>query len=236
MSEILEVFRAAPLWDSRSDLPLFPTFNNPWIYGAYALKIMRHAGLTLDEELSLVKRFEEHAAKCRIAPGLFDRWPGGSGGVFSHDEIIGMAYISAPLAAELLEYLETTDGVYCNKPEDVPYQDPSFRDRYNVFRIVQLKPFLQARAPTRHLGLPSQFVWSAATIKDAFGYKRGDVGDAGGRLRTWIQLEAMAPHGLSGLAVLAWKTAMRKKSATLKTMLTHEPGYQALVNYAPEDF
>lgn len=225
----LEKLKASDAWDTRYDLPLFPKYNNPWIYGAVALKLLRKAGLSATEDAMLVTRFEAHAEACRAKdiegnpiPGLFSRWPNGAGGHFSHDEIIGLAYISAKFAREILDYLEENDGVYSNIIGAI--SDPSFADRYNVYRILYVKPFLQACTQRRRVGFASQLQWSSTIITDAIHYKRGDTGDAGGRMRTWLMLDHMGKHFISGTAGLIWKAAMRSKGATLQGTLSLEPG------------
>lgn len=244
MTRILELFKKSEFWYPSFDLPLFPMYDNPWIYGAYALKILRQNGISPEEDRALVEAFEAYADKCGVRdtalggtpiPGLFHRWPSGQSTVFSHDEIMGMAYISPRLAEVVLEYLEKHDGFYCDRPNEVA--DP-LSEKYNVFRMIWLKPFLQASTKTRRLGLASQAIWSSSTVLDALRFRRGDTADAGGRLRTWIMLDAMEKYPVAGFAVLAWRAAMRAKGATLNKMLAIEPGkdYPELAQYAKEDF
>ncbi len=220
----LELFKQSNAWDERYGLPLCPSLNNPWLYGAYALKLMRERGLTAIEELKLVERFREHAYSCRVEPGLFNRWPDGSGGFTSHDELMGMAYISSELAHEILTYLEATDGVYVNKEQDkIDFKD-DWQYRFNVYRMIWFKPFLKARAGS-NLNLFSQFLFAGHLLLDAWRIKdeQEAIFDQGGRLRIWIMLEAMETFAITGAAVSVWREKMNRIKASPKGMLTFEP-------------
>jgi hypothetical protein len=205
MSETLARFQASNAWDTRYALPLVPIHNNPWIYSAYALKIMRASGLTSSEEMQLLYHFESYASGCRIEPGLFNRWPDGTGGVTSHDELMGMAYVSSDFACELLAFLQKTDGVYCNKREEL---DSSDSERFNVFRFVFLEPFLRARAGYR-VGLFSQLQFSAHVVRDMCSRRPDDTSDAGGLARLWLMLDTMEKYPIPGIAIYFWRKRMK---------------------------
>jgi hypothetical protein len=235
MSTALERIKASSAWMPEFDLPLFPGHNNPWIYGALALKCLRASGLNIAEDIALVNRFEEHAAKCNVSGirGLFHRWPNGSGGVTSHDELMGMAYISPRLASDILDRLEERDGVYDNT-------NPASSDseRYNLYRFPFFKPYMQASTYKRRVGLATQAQWAAFMIGDAWHYERGDTKDAGGRIRNWLMLEAMNEHVISYAASLIWSRTMKAKDCSPRTMLSFEPGdlHPILSHLAPLEF
>lgn len=235
MSDVLEQVKASQAWDARFGLPVCPSFNNPWIYGAYALKVMRVAGLTAIEEVALVDRFIDFAKGCRIKPGLFNRWPDGGGGVTSHDELMGMAFISKNLAKEIVAYLDETDGVYLNKPEEKA-DHPNWEIRFNVYRMVFLLPFLRARAG-HSLNLASQLVFAAHLWKDAFSAKATDTGNAGGRLRNWLMLDTMEKTGpIASAGVWYWRSKMKALGFSPGESLAKEPGIPQIAGAAPKGF
>lgn len=224
-------FASSNAFDPASKLPLCPTKNNPWAYLAYAVKIMRAQGLTGPEELNLKAMIKAQADRCRIRAGLFDRYPLGWGGIFSHDEIAGMAYLSPDLARELLIYLTEMDGIYCNKPNEM---NPNFPDEFNVFRFPWMRPFLQACSPGFHVSLISQIVYGLFLFFDGFIFSRRD---ASGRLKIWITLGRLEPYFISGLFVLLWRMRMKRMGITLKECLRLElPEFPIFADNAPTDF
>lgn len=227
----LEAFRASPAWSPEYDLPLCPARNNPWIYGAYAMKIIAADKRVPDEDfMALRQRFRAHYQACRITSGLINRWPGGRGGMTSHDEIIGAAFIDVEAAREIAIRLLMTDGVYINKPEEVP---AGGEETANVYRIAWLRPTLMALAGFR-VGLWLQVQYGAVLLWDALRYKDGDEG---GRLRMWLTMEDMGRTWLSGFAAIFWKKKMAEKGLSPKRCFEK---YLAEISvyreYAPETF
>jgi hypothetical protein len=202
---ILDDFKNSTAWDNEYQLPLVPMHNNPGIYCAYSFKIMKAHGIPAFEEIQFIHDFEIFAEKCRVAPGLFNRWPEARGGVTSHDEIMGMAYISRKLANEILMYLYESDGIYCNVLEELTSRDP---ERFNVFRLPFLEPFLRARAGYR-VGLWNQIKFMGFVMSDYLTRKRDDTKDAGGMLRLWLMLDTMDKFKLCKLANDAWRARMK---------------------------
>lgn len=218
----LDAFKNSPAWDTRYDLPLCPGLDNPWIYGAYALKLMREHGLSALEEMKLIERFIAHARECQIEPGLFNRWPTGEGGFTSHDELMGMAYISTELANDIFRYLEKTDGVYVNQDQD-RRDFPDWQYRFNVYRMVWFRPFLKARCDSS-LNVVTQSIFAGHLLLDALSTTRDQgIFDQGGRLRIWIMLEAMDKFPIAGAAVAYWKQKMNRLGLSPKMMLVKEP-------------
>lgn len=229
--DLFSRFEQSPAHHPESQLPLCPDLNNPWIYAAYAIKLMRLEGLTEAQDALLKARIKAWAALCRIRFGLFDRWPGGRGGVFSHDEIMGMAYLSTDLARELILYLTEMDGRYCNKPEEVK---PGFEDEFNVYRIRYVEPHLRACAPGFSVSLFTQLQYGIALVFDALTYKRG--GESG-RLKIWLTLGRLEKFWLSGFAIAFWRYRMKRAGITPKACFEVElKAYPLFAEVAPKEF
>lgn len=219
---VFKSFQASNAWDQRFNLPLVPMHNNPWIYLAYALKMVRLGKHTNDELIELVDLCEDHLAACRTKVwGEFYRWPDGSGGNTSHDEVMGIAYVdwclklaTKPTQA-ILSRLQQTDGEYNvqNLPEGVP-------ERWNIERFVFLEPFLKACAGFR-VGLISQLWFSIPLLVDIFKYKKED-GNESGILLKWIMFEPMEKYLLSGICIQIWKSKMKKLGINPKQIFTEK--------------
>ena len=237
----LEEFKKSRAWDSTHNLPLCPDFNNPWIYAAYAFKLA--GGLT---EFSTRAAIKAYADACRIRFGLLNRYPSGRGPTTSHDELIGMAYLSPDLARELVLYLSETDGLYCNKPEEIKNAVHNETD-FNMYRFYWLLPYLKSRALGFRVGAFGQILYCAFLIIDALTAKPVSMpvapkgapvsADAGGRLRIWLMNESMEKLFLCSYAVRYWRARMRKLGDNPKAAFMGElasiPEYADL---APIDF
>lgn len=231
--EILEPLKASKCWDGRYSLPLFPQYNNPWLYMAYADRVLsKHLIGAIDHN-----KIRAYFTRCEISarsastiePGLFDRWPDGSGGRTSWDEIIGAAYLSSHLAKRIMRHLVKTRG-YFNNTNDKPF---GHKLKFNVFRLAFLKPWLTARCGVRP-DLFSQLIWAGHICLSIKANKK--PGDAGGRLRNWIMFEAMREYPVCKRAIKKWKKEMRLAGHTLKNSLAIEPKEPLLVALAPEDW
>lgn len=242
MIDIRMKIKGSNVWDSRFELPLIPIHNNPFLYSYYVMKM---AGYTkeIHERLSL------HAENCRTSFGVFDRWPDGSGGIMSFDELMGLAAHHEWAAQEILAYLTETDGVYINRPEDVKPHE--LDEKHYVYRMIFLKPFLRACAGYK-VNLISQAQFSAFLIYDLLTHKftiddffKADAGtdefrkklDAPGRLKIWVMLDYMEKYPLSKLAVNWWRRSMRKKDITPKTCFANYLSEVPIMwEIAPESF
>ncbi len=209
----LTALRQSNAWDSRYDLPLFPTLNNPWIYAPYADLVLRLRGEAGVERVAFVRHFE--ACELPDEPGLFHRWPGGGGGLNSWDEIVGAAYFSPVIAERILDHLERTDGAFDNLKKHDP-------ERANVFRLFFLRPYLQACTEKRRVGLSSQLLFALLIVISAFDNVK--PGNAGGRLRNWLMISKMERFGICYLAALFWRWKLERAGQTLKDSLYREPG------------
>jgi len=231
MMNALEAFKESNAWHKKYNLPLCPMFNNPHIYGAYAYKIISLDKRVSDADLVELQRdFRTYYRACRITSGLIHRWPDGSGGITSHDEIIGAAKIYEENAKEIMLHLTMTDGVYINKPKEIA---PGGEEVCNVFRILWVKPVLMALAKFR-LGIFLQCQYAAVLIVDAISYKEGDEA---GRLRHWLTFKEMGEYPIAGAAILFWKKKMADKNLSPKKCfekyLTQIPVFR---EFAPDDF
>lgn len=236
---VLESFRQSNAWDQRFNLPLVPQHNNPWIYAAYALKMIRLGKHTNDELIELVDLFEDHLAACRSPVwGEFFRWPDRSGGNTSHDEVMGIAYIdwclklsTKPTAAILGRLLET-DGVYNvqNVPEKIP-------EEHNIYRFVWMESFLKACTTFMRVGLISQFWFSLPLIVDVFKYKKEDGGESGLLLK-WISFEPMEKFLLSAICIKLWKNKMEELGISPKQIFKEKYLKECPVfaEHAPDKF
>lgn len=140
---VLELFEDSTAWDARYRLPLVPRYNNPWIYGAYAYKLMIDNRAPITELKLLNERFSFHFRHCQVTQGLINRWPDGTGGMTSHDELIGAAYISVTNARAICFYLKMMNGYYINKPNEVKRKQFF---RHSMHRFPWAMTFLKLRA------------------------------------------------------------------------------------------
>lgn len=202
----IDILKVGDSWDARYDLPLFPYLNNPWAYGAYVLKL-------LGRPQELVNRFTAHAGYCEIGIGYFRRWPDGSGGPTSHDELLGMAYACEPvIARRILSRLEEMGGVYNSK--DSEYD--------TMYRFLFLVPFLRKRAGYK-VGLTDQLKWSIHVVWSAV-----KSNGSSGPLKIWL-MEEMKSYPICSAAFAFWKSRMKEKGPYPRWMFEeHFPAYYEL--------
>lgn len=203
--------RQSKVWDERYDLPLFRLFNNPFIYSAYIWKL-----LGKPEDLKI--KLNDYALKCMTGIGRFTRWPDGTGGKFSHDEIIGIAFIGVENIAEsILVNLQMSDGIY--------NQDDTEAD--NMYKFIFLEPFLRQCAGLK-VSYISQAKYIAHILFSAFTWKK-DSGSSG-VLKIWLMNDKMKTLPLCGLAILIYEKIISKKGVTLGWMISeHFPEYDELL-------
>jgi hypothetical protein len=201
----IEKLKRSTIWDKRYDLPLFPELNNPWIYSAYVWKL-------LGKPSEMIGHFITHSLKCfNKSFGVYRRWPDGSGGKFSHDEIIGMAYVMPSAAFLLLEDLAERDGLYNENDTEAD----------NMYRFIFLVPFLRQCAGFK-VSLISQAKYIAHILFSAFTWKGGSSGP----LKIWLMNDKMRELPLCALAIYFYEMIMNKKGVTLAWMLKeHFPQY-----------
>lgn len=223
-----ERFKASNAWETKYNIPLSPMNNNPFFYAACAAKlILRRDGFSCFNKIQA--DYLVYALLCERFTGLFDRWPDGKGGMTSHDELIGIAYMSSDLAKDILSFLDRTDGIYMNKDAS----PGEIEEQFNLFRFVWFRPYLLAAAE-RKVSLLSQLGFASHLIWDMFTAKPDD---ASGRLLIWMMSDAMMKYPLSGLFVEIWRVVMKARGFTLKHMFELEPKENPIfAELAPDDF
>lgn len=203
MNLALKEYIESNVWDSRYDLPLLPDYSNPWIYGAYAYKIIKQWGEDQDTK-NLFVDFMLYSEKCKVETGLYHRWPDGFGGVTSHDEVIGLCYISSAVAKDILAYLDFHDGQYNNMKN----LEPSFiPDRYNLYRFFWLRPYI-AECAKATVSIISQLKWAAWVITNAMVARFGDWDT---KCFIWLMSEKMENYTICKAALMFWQYRMKKK-------------------------
>lgn len=178
---ILDRFIQSNVWCNQYHLPLCRMHANPHMYLALSQKILRSRGEYISQQA--IDRYHE---MCEPRPGLFNRYPDGGGGVTSHDELIGIAYLSSYAAERAWIYLQSNFGIYDNQDP----QDPKFK--HNLFRFPWFIAFLKAR-----IGEPlNWYDWIQFNLYlfgQAMIYHPVDHPDDGGRLLTWLMSREMRP-------------------------------------------
>ena len=183
-SKVHDSFMNSPAWDQRYNLPLCPTLNNPWLYMAYAQRNMKRAGP--DSMCLSTIEIEAHFLKCESKPGFFSRWPDGSGGAVSWDEIVGAASMSRFIARRIMSYLDMNDGEWGS--------GTALTD--DMYRFPFLRPFLLAAAGYTPSTI-SLAQWSGFIVWDAF--TRSST-DQGGALKNSLMIDSVG-----GVAGQFWK-------------------------------
>lgn len=181
MGNVLEAFKTSQAWDHTFDLPLVPIHNNPFIYAAYATRIIEEY-----ENPAYLIDLQYHALdKCAVNIhdffGLYNRWPGGVGGQISHDEIIGLCYISPFIAKSILSYLKSHFGFYDNISPTKPRLN-SFMYRYPF-----LYPFIKIRSGFK-LNILQYITMSAYFFFSALFTNKKNSGEI---LLQWIMVEGI---------------------------------------------
>ncbi len=217
-------------WDDVFKLPTVPIHNNPWLYCAYAFKILKGLDIPDAFYLPLRTRVRERLRACKLSTGYYHKYPGGRGGLMSHDEILGIAWLDMDAAREIYFTLVMNDGIYENEPV-------AFEESANVFRIFWVKYAIQGLAGAR-MSLITQAKFGLFLIADALIYK--DEGDAS-RLRFWLVedlLDRVSGSWLLGLAFLFWNARMNKKRQSPKSIFQNHylKEVEEFGIYAPDRF
>lgn len=230
----LEAFKLpySQAWDPRYDLPSVPIHNQPFLYGAYAIKIikLRDGNDFLASHMvhNTIYRFWDYIAKCEKESGLYNRRPDGSGGITSHDELIGLVYIKWPESQYILEYLKKHRGRYVNTSEVSwnPF-------KWNLYRFPWFIAYLKARRDD-YLSNAWQFIWSLQLLAPDLVWFRPDNG---GLLRKWIMLDEMERHPISGWFIKKWRAKMKRLGIGPRKCFEHYlvecPVFR---EFAPEEF
>jgi len=227
------------MWDSRFNLPNSPQNNNPHIYCAWATKVINDYDKINLMDPSPDSPYRDYylavfayIKACEKEPGLFNRWPDGSGGVTPHDELMGIAWFSPEAASRILTYLAAHDGDYNNTTEV-----PKIPESWNLYRMYWFIQFLKARAGIK-LSLISQFQWSVSILWDIITTKKETaLKDSGGRWRNYMMLDAFKDYVLSGLFARLWVWRMNGLGYAPADYLRVEPGENpVMAEYGPKSF
>jgi hypothetical protein len=212
----LEQIKNSNIWDKRFGLPLVPGLNNPFFYLALITKIYR--GL---QAVPFFAGTQEYIDGCKKDRGLYHRRPDGTGGVTSHDELIGIAYLDQDAAQGILGYLQMRDGVYNNSGAS----EEDSGERFNLFRFPWFISYLKARAGFR-VGLHSQFFYATHVYLDAKKNQNPLSESPDARLMIWLMNEEMGKYPLCNLAIRYWERVMNKYQKTVSGWFKdHLPNY-----------
>lgn len=204
--------RQTEIWDARYGLPTVPQHNQPWLYMAYVACCM---------PFDFMPELVVFARGCDRPDGTSTRWPDGSGGKFSHDEILGRAYFDSPFASRVLDTLMRNDGIY-DRNEDM--------ELGNQYRFLFLIPYLKACAKYR-VGLFSQLQWCLHVIVTAFSRTEGQES---GALKIWLMSEYMNQFQLCKWTYqfFAWKSKTSPGEIFLNHYLKECPTFSKIAPYS----
>lgn len=217
-SEILEKFKSSNVWDFENNLPTCPDLNNPYIYMAYAKKLIGNIQQNT---------FMDFYSQCEVQKGLFNRWPHNRGGLTSHDELIGAAYISADVAKDIVDYLVKNDGIYNNCGDTSEYGD----SRFNMYRHYFLMPYLKSAAGY-NVSLVSQVIFCAYILSSMFNNE-----PLGSKLKLWLMMSLMRRFFLVDVMWNIWKIKQKKYGVTLSACFKEElKKYPVYVEVSGDEF
>lgn len=192
----LEDIKKSAVWDEKYNLPLVPKHNNPWIYGAYIYAL-------LGEPKELLESFAIYYARCfNKEYGRLSRWPDGSGGRVSHDELIGAAYLFPEASSDILHRLDDNDGIY-NDSDSV---------LESMYRFIFLVPFLR-QAKGVFVSLQSQVMYCLHLLISCIGWKKES--GSSGALMIWLMNRKMKKLWLCWIFIQIYEKIMEKKGCTL---------------------
>lgn len=209
---VLELFEDSTAWDARYRLPLVPRYNNPWIYGAYAYKLMIDNRAPITELKLLNERFSFHFRHCQVTQGLINRWPDGTGGMTSHDELIGAAYISVTNARALYFYLKMMNGYYINKPNEVKRKQFF---RHSMKRFPWVMAFIKLRAGFKPSVFEILYTMGHITIQ---AFLKGESGTC----KIWLMRDVYVQNWFLKQACKFWVKVKRCRGESPEDWLSKE--------------
>lgn len=224
---MLSRLETSDVWDEEWQLPIARAGGNPHIYTAYCDLILKLYG-----EGIWAWKYDEFFASCTVPgqAGLFKRWPDGRFGNTSHDEVMGAAHMSNILAFLIIRRLDESGGTF--NPLGLPESKP---ERWNLYRMVWLRPYLSSRARYR-VNLFEQLLWAAKVFISAFrDHKNWKVGP-GPRLRAWLMAYEMRRYPICLAAWRFYRKRMERAGCSLAHDLRQEPAWEVLTNMAPSPY
>lgn len=223
---ISKLIEASKLWDSEHCLPTIPIHNNPRMYTALVFKFVKASGEPIP--LTWQVAYLNFAAKCyrwEREVQIVSRWPGGRGGNFSHDEILGDSCLLSLSATQHLCNLRRHYGIYPDANGKLPLS------RW-FYRFIFLRPYLKAEA-NQKLPWWERIQWSAHVWLQARKTKREKF-DADGLFKTWLMIEKMIAH--CPRTCEAWLSKMEREGITPKLLFQDYLKEVSMADYAPESF
>lgn len=218
-SKLSRTFKDSNVWDSRFGLPTRPRHNNPHIYLAYFLLCdLIGVNKLYDYEIERIRSaYIDFFNRCKTKNETFNRWPDGSGGRISHDEILGAAFSlwyfgDVDEAERIYLGLLRSDGV-ANQAGDK--DDLLGESRFDVFRIIYLRPMLQFYSGYS-LSLRSELMIALHLV---FQLIRNDHG-AGGYLRTLLIVSSLRhrEYRLLNAVFFFYRIIMNRRGKTPKKL------------------
>src|SRR3990167_9316746 len=209
-------------WDVRYSVPTCPSLNNPWLYMAYAQAslVISHPEISKEDILN-------HFFKC-TPNGIenMTRWPDGSGGAISMDELLGAAYLHEWIARDILAYLDKHWGQFPHPPDK-----PSWL-RHNMYRFVFMRPYLKAASGAKLCPFLDQL---PIMLYILYGCFNRDATEAGGKLRRYLIIQKTLRFSAIRFAANIWRKVMLRRGMTMKVALSLEPReYPILSQIAPK--
>ena len=210
LEDKLNSLRQTPAWSEEENLPVFPKYDNPWIYLTYVMRLLGWDKSKEDFPPWFLTALAERFQKCEAFPGFVTRWPLQQAGFTSHDELMGACYISPEFTSRAERFLDVHSGLY--SLDENPGEDT------DIDRFIFMRPFMRASDDADYpVSLLSQAAFSAHLLWDLLFTHEGDVD---GRLKIWLMLPAMSRYPLSNLALKFWAWRWTKRGWTPKRIFT----------------
>lgn len=223
---ISKLIEESELWDKENLLPTIPIHNNPRIYTALAFKFVKASGEKIPFQWwSKYWKFAGLCFQYRNGNRFVSRWPGGRGGNFSHDEILGDAYLYHLSAGIHLSILEGNHGIY-------PDSEGKIKLSRWFYRFLFLRPFLKARWYGQ-LSWWDGLQWCVPVWLQVWKTRRNNF-DSDGIFKVWLMLETMVAH--CPKTCEAWLARMDREGITPKLLFQDYLKEVSMADYAPESF
>lgn len=221
--DITQSIKESKWYNARYKLPLI--LNNPWIYLAYFDKILcQYNGSHFNQtDIDLFLWACES-----IYTGVYHRYPLGQGGIISHDELIGIAYLSCEGTSRIIyKYLRKNWGYYNN----IDVKSKSIKEffHYNKYRFPWAVAYIKSRA-----GIELSY-YDRISVVLFYIYDiilGGKKGDADAFLLRWLMIPEFRYYKLVDYIIKKWVEKCYVRNITPKTVfdyyLSEEPLFKKL--------
>jgi hypothetical protein len=220
---VLEALKKSPSWSVKWDLPTFPYTNNGWVYMAYALKLSLERGEN-DLFEHIRSKWDFMIEKHTVLPGLIRRID--SSIASSHDEILGISYISWVLGKnthkDIAEYLRSNFWYRYDTNFEAPWW------RRSMIRFNDLPAYIQAY-DRGWVGPIAMLRYCLAIFLRAKNANKGLEGGVSDDLRTWLSSSVMKKFWLSRLFLRYWNKKCKENGMDLAGLFSMEPKEPVLV-------